>query len=166
MGFIKMTLNAQHFMEDIGMNETLKKALDEFKALGKCINANKKEWLAWADAYGIDLSSYDNVKQVQVFFDTLCHILNDDKYITDKLFVRYCPDSLTADSAYVKLFDAFHIDEVVITIEAKTCLIAALMANGFKAEPIKLRLTDAWGKDNYFAEKNIVQYGNAILLKR
>ena len=148
------------------MNETLKKALDEFETLGKCINANKKEWLAWADAYGIDLSSYDNVKQVQVFFDTLQRILNDDKYITDKLFVRYCPDSLTAESAYVKLFDAFHIDEVVITVEAKTCLIAALMANGYKAEPIKLQLTDAWGKDNTFAEKHIAQYGNAILMKR
>lgn len=148
------------------MNETLKKALDEFDALNQCINANKKEWIAWADAYGIDLSSYDNVKQVQVFFDTLHRILNDDKYVTDKLFVRYCPDSLTADSVYVKLFDVFHINEVVITVEAKTCLVAALMANGYHAEPIKLQLTDAWGKDNTFAEKNIAQYGNSILLKR
>lgn len=55
MGFITMTLNNQPLREDVGMNEALKKALDEFEALGKGINANKKEWLAWADAYGIDL---------------------------------------------------------------------------------------------------------------
>lgn len=51
-----------------------------------------------------------------------------------------------------------------MTVEANVYLVAALMALGYRAEPVLIPLTDKWCKDNYFANQNNIEYGHGILL--
>lgn len=148
------------------MNEMLAKAVAGFEALDGEVHTYNQECVKWAEENGIDLSTYEDIREVNAFFKSALSQKDDDKYITGKFFLRYCPDSLTPNSQYIKLFERYGINEVVVTMEAKVCVITSLMAVGYKATPIYLELTDKWSKDAYDGEKNKEIYGNAVLLTK
>ena len=144
------------------MNELFYKAVHSFLSLpDSCCNKDLKK--QWAKDNDLDISVYKNQEEIEAFFRIATKIGKDDKYVTDKFLVRHSP-RVTVDSYFISLFKKYEIREVLVTVESNVYLVAALMALGYRAEPVTIPLTDKWGKDNYWAIQNNIEYGHGILL--
>ena len=145
------------------MNEELKKAVEGFMALDKFSFSRSDEGKKWAKDNNLDMTEYSNIQEIESFFKIASSIGKDDKYQSEDFLIRHC-SNVNINSYFISLIKRYDIKRIIVTVEANVYLVATLMSMGYKADPIDINLTDKWGKDNYWAEKNKIEYGHGILL--
>lgn len=135
----------------------LKKAVSGYNALPKDFRYcdEGQQWLA---ENGLSADQYNDGIDIEYFFRSASRIGKDDKYVSDRFVLRSCPRT-TPTSYFAFLFEKFEIDEILVTPEANGYTIAALMANGYAAQPVKCEMTEAWAK-------SASEYGHCILLTK